>query len=54
MVTFYEYLDQSIEPKEALYLTKKDFIEKRIVSSKPLIDYSHPFFWAAFVLIGGN
>ena len=53
MVTFYAYLDEGKEIKEALYLTKRDFIEKKIVSSKPLIDYSYPFFWAAFVLIGG-
>jgi len=53
MVQFYSYLDEGKEPKEALYLTKEDYQLKRITSSQPLIDYSHPFFWAAFVLVGG-
>ncbi|MBI4229127.1 MAG: CHAT domain-containing protein, partial [Deltaproteobacteria bacterium] len=54
MVQFYSYLDEGKEPKEALYLTKQDFQQKKIISSQPLIDYSHPFFWGAFVLVGGN
>lgn len=54
MVQIYSYLDEGKQPKEALFLTKKDFQQKKIKSSKPLIDYSHPFFWAAFVLVGGD
>jgi len=54
MVRFYSYLEQGREPVEALYLTKKDFQEKRIEYPKRLIDLSHPFFWGAFVLVGGK
>jgi len=53
MVRFYSYLDEGEKPSNALYFTKKDFQGKNIKHKNPLIDLSHPFFWGAFVLVGG-
>jgi len=54
MIQFYGYIDKGKKPAEALYLTKRDFQESKIEYNKPMIDLTHPFFWGAFVLVGGE
>jgi len=46
MKSFYTYLIQGNDKSEALHLAKLDMLQ----SERPL--YSHPFFWAPFILIG--
>jgi CHAT domain-containing protein len=59
MATFYSYLKGSISKAEALRKTQMEFIEGKIhqknVCEEPLSsgeNYIHPYYWAAFLLIG--
>ncbi len=54
MLSFYKYINEGKPPIKALHLTKKDFIDNNIKNKNTVIDYSHPFFWSAFVLVGGK
>ena len=52
MEGFYQKLKEGQERAEALSATQRDFREQRITSIDPLIDWSEPYYWAAFQLSG--
>jgi len=51
MVRFYKYL-LKLNTAEALALTQRDMLKGKIGPSSGNADYSHPYFWAPFILVG--
>ena len=52
MESFYQKLKDGQGRADALLETQKDFREKKITSGDPLMDWSEPYYWAAFQLSG--
>ena len=52
MESFYQNLKNGQGRADALLETQKDFREKKITSGDPLMDWSEPYYWAAFQLSG--
>ena len=52
MESFYQKLKDGQGRADALLETQKDFRGKKITSEDPLMDWSDPYYWAAFQLSG--